>query len=469
MREFFSKIGDFLKTPIGVIIGGAVFFHVVLLAIGFKYSLIVWIVAALLLGINIFFARFLVNQLTYFFAQFVLPIHTPKNRRQIYERVRNFEGDRGPILFVKNGRVVMHEDEAKKKGAGVIVLDSASAIVTQTDTETIGAAGPGVHFTKAHERIARNEGVDLRTQWHFIGPLVGDQSILRSESASSPKYIEAQKRRQKTAGQTRDGFELSPTISVKFRIQRTQEKQPSESGVVSRYGYNAQAVFNAVTREVIELDNDDRSRLEWRYLPASLVANLWREYARKFRLEDLFPAEGVSGLKTIEEMINRRLKRAEVVALDDTGLPTGEALPSLEYRQLTERGLEVLEIRIHNTTLEPAIEEQIVKNWRNEWSKIADREAELLNERENLIETVAQSEALKYFARLASQKFENPIAPPADVYTTLQSLIDPVKETLLNESRDNKQLESDMKKLDEVWKWLLVRRPNFSAREKDEA
>ncbi|MCZ2126725.1 MAG: hypothetical protein LC099_03005 [Anaerolineales bacterium] len=467
MRELFNKIGDFLQTPIGAIVGATVLFHGVLLAIGFKYSVVALVVAAIILGINIFAARFLADKLTYFFAQFVLPIHTPKNRQQIYQRVRDFAGDRGPILFVKNGRVIMHEDEAKKKGAGVIVLDSASAVVMQTETQILGAVGPGVHFTKGSERIARDEGVDLRVQWHFIGPLVGDQSILRSESADSSKYAEAQKRRQQTAGQTRDGFEISPTISIKFRVQRPQTKIESESGVVSHYGYNAQAVLNAVTREVMELD-DDRSRLEWRYLPASLVANLWREYARKFRLEDLFPAEGVSGLKTIEEMINRRLKRADVVALDDTGLPTGEALPSLEYRQLTERGLEALEIRIHNAALEAPIEEQIVKNWQNEWGKIANREAELLDERENLIETAAHGEAVKYFARLASQKFDNPITPPADAYATLQALIEPVKEALLNESRANKLLESDMKKLDEVWKWLLVGQLDLAAQSETE-
>ena len=119
---------------------------------------------------------------------------------------------------------------------------------------------------------------------------------------------------------------------------------------------------------------------------------------------------------------------------------------------------------------DPTIEDQTIKNWNNEWTKIAKREEDLLNEREKLIETAAHNEAVKRFARLASLKFENPIAMPADVYSTLQFLIEPVKETLLIESRANNQMESDIKKLDEIWKWLLVSKLDKSMnREEDES
>lgn len=472
MRNAFSGIGSFIQTPFGVIAAGTVVFHGILFAMGFKYTVVTLVIAVVVLAVNLIAASYLTDKLVYFFSQFVLPVQTPKDRQEIYARVSGFDGSRGPILFVKNGRVIKHEGETEKKGPGVIVLDTASAIVTQTETEILGAAGPGIHFTKGREKITRGEGVDLRPQWQFIGPLASDQPFLNPAPSDSKKYNELQNRRQQTAGQTRDGFEISPTISIKFRIKQPEEKGPSESGVTSQYGYNATAVLHAVTREVIELGTSDnkRTRMEWYRLPAHLVVNLWREYVRKFKLEDLFKPEGVSGLQTIEEMINRRVKRAEVVAMDDTGLPTGEAQPSLEYHQLIERGLEVLEVRIHNVLFDPTIEEQTIKNWNNEWTKIAKREEDLLNEREKLIETAAHNEAVKRFARLASLKFENPIAMPADVYSTLQFLIEPVKETLLIESRANNQMESDIKKLDEIWKWLLVSKLDKSMnREEDES
>jgi len=153
-----------------------------------------------------------------------------------------------------------------------------------------------------------------------------------------------------------------------------------------------------------------------------------------------------------------------VVAMDDIGLPTGEALPSLEHRQLEERGLEIMDVRIHNVIFDPTIEEQTIQNWSAEWSKIAKREEDLLNEREKLIETGAHNDAVKQFARLASQKFDNPIAAEADIFSTLQALIEPVREAILIESRANNQMEAEIKKLDEVWKWLLVHKLDSSMR-----
>ncbi|MCB0119162.1 MAG: hypothetical protein H6634_06375 [Anaerolineales bacterium] len=461
MRSLFSGIGSFLQTPTGVLFTTTVIFHGVLWALGFNYSIITLVIAGFVLIVDFIAAGYIVDKLVYFFSQFVLPIQNPKDRQEIFTRVNSFTGSRGPILFVKNGRVIQHEGETDKKGPGVIVLDTASAIVLQTETQITGPAGPGIRFTKGREKIARGEGVDLRTQWQFIGPLTSDQPFLNPVPISDPKkYNGSQNRLQQTSGQTRDGFDISPTISIKFRVKQPEEKGASESGVVSQYGYNAAAVLNAVTREVIELGTADnkRTRMEWNRLPAHLVVNLWREYVRKFKLEELFKAEGVSGLQTIQEMINRRVKRPEVIEMDDTGIPTGAALTSLEYQQLVERGLEILDVRIHNVIFDRAIEEQTIKNWSAEWTKIARRDEDLLNEREKLVETAARSDATKQFGKIASQHFGNLSAAPQDIFSTLQALIEPIRETILIESRANNEMEEEIKRLDEIWKWMLVKK-----------
>ncbi|HMZ07133.1 MAG TPA: SPFH domain-containing protein [Anaerolineales bacterium] len=465
MKRVFSDVGSFLKTPSGVIFVATVVWHVVLWFLGVSFSYLYLGISAVILIFDFFIASYLLDRLIYFFSQFVLPIQNPKHRQEIHNRVSSFEsGSRGPILFVKNGRVITHEGETNKRGPGVILLDTASSLVMRTDTEIRGAVGPGVRFTGGKEYIAGS--VDLRTQWQFIGPLTSDQPFLNPVPISNPKqYNDLQARRQQTAGLTRDGFEISPTISIKFSVKRPAQKVPTESGVTSQYGFDSTAVRNAITREVIELGTFDnkRTRMDWNKLPAHLVVNLWREYVRKFKLEDLFKAEGVSGLQTIEDMINKRVRKADVVALDDTGLPTGEAMESLEFKQLQARGLEIIEVRIHNVLFDPNIEEQIVKNWSAEWTKIAKREEDQLNEREKLIETAARNEAIKRFARLASEKFDNPIAPPEDIFTTLQNLMEPIKETIVLESRANNEMESELKKLDEIWKWLLVNKVDSSS------
>jgi len=436
-RRIFGGIGEFLKTPVGVIITANVIWQVVMWAMKIPTNpTVYYIVSFILFGLDIFVAFTLRDQLIYFFSQFVLPIQNPEYRQDIAARVRNFEtGSRGPALFVKNGRVIMHEGEAGKRGAGLIVLDTASALVLRTDTEIKDTVGPGIKFTKGNEYIAGS--VDLRAQWQFID--------------------------QQTSGLTRDGFEVSPTISIKFSIKRPADKLPTESGVTSYYGFDADAVRNAITREVIQLGTSENSkvRMEWNQLPAHLVVNIWREYIRKFKLNDLFTSSSTSGLQTIQEMINKRVKQAHVEALDDTGVQTGEWVESLEFKQLQSRGLEVMQVRIHNVVFEPSMEEQIIQQWSAEWLKIAKKEESHLKEMEAVIETAARSEASKSFARIASRQFGGKTTlPQENPFKTLQLLIQPLKDFILNEIAAGSDMEMELRKLDEIWKWLLDNNPN---------
>lgn len=457
MKKALGGIGSFLQTPAGVIVMTTILWHGVILGLKIPFN---YFVSAGLFFLDFILAFYLFDRLIYFFSQFILPIQNPKDREQIYQRVKIFEtGMRGPTLFVKNGRVITHEGEENKRGPGVIVLDTASAVVLRTDTEIKGAVGPGIKFTDGEEYIAENIGVDLRAQWQFIGPLTSDQPFLNPTPISNPKlYNDLEKRRQQTAGWTRDGFEVCPTISIRFSIRRPTKKTPTESGVTSQYGFDANAVRHAVTREVIELGRTDnkQSRMEWSKIPAHLVVNLWREYVRKFKLEELFTSRGESGLQRIEDMINMRVRQAKVVVLDDTGAPTERWQDSLEYKHLLMRGLEVMEVRIHNVLFEPALEENLVKQWSAEWMRVAKKDEELLTDKEALIETAARDAAIKRFARTVSQKYETAEETQRDSFTILQDLIGPLRESILIESRANNDIEIQLKKLNDIWKWLLI-------------
>jgi hypothetical protein len=465
-RKLFSGIGAFLKTPVGVIITTNVIWQVVMWVMKIPtYGNVYYIVSLVILVLDIIVAFILRDQLIYFFSQFVLPIQNPQYRQDIAARVRNFEtGSRGPALFVKNGRVIMHEGEADKRGAGLIVLDTASALVLRTDTEIKDTVGPGIKFTNGNEYIAGS--VDLRSQWQFIGPLPTDQPFLNTVPISSPKeYNEIQSRRQQTSGLTRDGFEVSPTISIKFSIKRPDENVPTESGVTSNYGFDAEAVRNAITREVIHLGASENSkvRMEWNKLPAHLVVNTWREYIRKFKFNDLFNSvnNGPSGLQVIEEAINKRVKQLNMEALDETGARTGEWVESLEFNQLKSRGLEIKEVRIHNIHFENNLEDQIIQHWSAEWLNIAEKEKRHLADMESLIETAARNEASKNFARLASKPFgAKPTMPQENPFKTLQLLILPLKDFIISESKAGSDVDMELRKLDDVWKWLLDNNSN---------
>ncbi len=454
IRKLFSGIGGFLQTPIGVVLITSAVWHFIVWAANVPFNLTV---SVILLVVDVSAAFYLLDRLIYFFSQFVLPIQNPKYRQEIYSRVKNFEtGSRGPALFIKNGRIISHEGEAGKRGPGVIVLDTASAAVLRTDTEIKDTVGPGVKFTEGDEYIAGS--VDLRSQWQFIGPLATDQPFLNPVPINPKDYNETQSRRHQTSGLTRDGFEVSPTISIRFSVKRPKDRKPTEGGVISQYGYDAESVRNAITREVLELGTSEnrKVRMEWNKLPAHLVVNVWREYIRKYKFGELFASKGTSGLQTIESMINKRVKQHSVEALDDTGSKTGEWLESLEYRQLQSRGLEIMEVRIHNILFDPDIEKQTIEQWSAEWMNIAKKEEKYLQERSSLIETASREEASKNFARIASKQFSGKVTMPQEnPFKTLQLLIQPLREYILSESSANSEMETGLRKLDDIWKWLL--------------
>ncbi|MFN8412583.1 MAG: hypothetical protein U0Z26_09370 [Anaerolineales bacterium] len=449
MRKIFSEIGAFLQTPVGILLTITVVWHIVLYALGIPIN---YFVSGFLFLVDIAATFYILDRLTYFFSQFILPIQDSKQRQEIYERVQMFEpGKRGPALFIKNGKVIMHEGEKEKRGAGVIVLDTASAALLQTDTEIRDTVGPGIKFTQKGEYIAGS--VDLRTQLQFIGPIEDHQLSLYPSLVISPV--------QETSGWTRDGFEVSPIISVKFSIKRSAENKPSESGVTSRYGYDASAVRNAIMGEAIQLGaSDNKVFMEWKNLPAHLVVNLWRDYIRKFKLNDLFSSDD-NALQTIEKMINMRLKQKDVIGLDDIGKPSGEWLRSVEFEQLESRGLQVIDVKIHNVLLEEPQEDQLIHQWKAEWLNTAKKEQAQLKEMEALAETASREEASKEFAKISSSLFRAKITEPQkSPFKLLQLLIHPIKDAQLTQHSADPEMEDDLRKIDEIWKWLLDNNPD---------
>jgi hypothetical protein len=454
MRKAFTAIGEFLQTPVGVIVSSNVVLLIALFVLKIN-SMYTYAALGILLIVDVAAASFIRERVIYFFSQFVLPVQNPKDRQEIYRRVITIESGRGPAFFIKNGRVIMHEGEQEKRGPGTILLDTASAAVLRTDTEIKATIGPGITFMDSKEYIAGS--VDLRAQLQVIGPYARDYPFFNSAWGSEETGNE------QTVGQTRDGFDVSPTISIKFRIKRPVDNQPSEGGVMSRYGFDPDAVRNAITREVIQLDasQNNKSRMEWNMLPEHLVVNLWREYIRKFKLGDLFLPNGeVSKLQTIEDMINKRVKQPNVIGFDDMGDPTTEWVESIEYKQLESRGLEVLYVRIHNILFDENMERQTIENWNAEWLSNAKKEAAQLKRMEALIGSVSREEASKQLAKLITKQFSaKPTLPQQNPFKTLQLLIQPIKELALTEST-SEAMEEEARKLDEVWKWLLDNNPD---------
>jgi hypothetical protein len=119
-----------------------------------------------------------------------------------------------------------------------------------------------------------------------------------------------------------------------------------------------------------------------------------------------------------------------------------------------------MEVRIHNVLFDPTMEEQMIQQWSAEWMSIAQKEKKYIKDMASLIETAARNDASKSFAKIASEQFGGkPTLPQENPFKTLQLLIQPLKEYIVNESAAGNDVEAELRKLDEVWKWLLDNNP----------
>ena len=240
-----------------------------------------------------------------FFAQFVLPVRTFRDRQKIISRLlTDLLGGHGPALFIENGVIKEHSGERLKNGPGVLWLDSASAAVTRSAVAIRQIMGPGVHFMENGEFIAGT--VDLHIQAQSVGPKESDKPFAqKTDEMSDEEYYQVQDRRKQVSALTRDGIEVIPNVSVSFRVDT---RFPSEGEPGSRFGYrmgvtkrakqneakDKEAIRKAIVGEGINPNirpGSPRHRVAWNQLPAALAVDIWREYAAKFTLDELFAQE----------------------------------------------------------------------------------------------------------------------------------------------------------------------------------
>ena len=279
--RFFQKPWFYLFNW-SVFLGGIYLWHIWRLG-GFAVNMVNLIVDGVL------FFMGLMLWLT-FFAQFVLPVQTLRERQKIFDRLLTYlSGGHGPSIFIENGRIRERQGESKKQGPGVLWLDSASAAVTRNAASFIQAVGPGVHFTESGEFLAST--IDLHPQVQVLGPRETEQPFAgKADTQGEEEFEQIQKRRLEVSALTRDGIEVVPTVRVEFKIDAdpTQGNQPG-----SHFGFDAEAVRRAVTGEGINPGapgDAPRRRVAWNQLPALVAVDLWREYLSKFTLAQLFEA-----------------------------------------------------------------------------------------------------------------------------------------------------------------------------------
>ena len=278
----------------------------------------------------------------FFYAQFILPTRTLEERRRIADRMRlHASGGHGPAIFIKNGRTVERTGESRRRGPGLLWIDTASAVVTRTAVTFKQVLGPGVHFIDRNEQIG--SVISLHPQTQTIGAIPMDEPFEPiSESANQDaqrQHAEMISRCNAVRGITRDGIEVIPTISVTFKINA----RPAGTGETgSRFGFNAEAVERAARAEGINPNSstEEKRRVAWNQLPGLMAAELWREYLSKYTLSELFDP----GLKALPPVRQPEV-HAETVAVAPKPLVLSRGLPTRLLRAFNngwERELESL-------------------------------------------------------------------------------------------------------------------------------
>jgi hypothetical protein len=420
-----------------------------------------------------------------FFSQFVLPLNSLSERRAAFNRlVRYLIGSHGQAIRIENGKLIQGLGEGKRKGPGVVLLDTASAAMLRTKTAFKRAVGPGVVFTEGDEFV-HQEAMDLHTQVRPIpalGPLGAEDPFApwSKRREDEDQYRARQERRKETSGLTRDGVEVVPNI---LAIVKTRNL-PGQGG--TRFGFNSQSVQLAITREGVV--PKDLRNVSWSDVPALLAVDLWREYLGKFTLTELFTPSansnplalgeggdsnpsnpdsvGETRLETILRMIYLRLTQAEVPGLNDYGQETDATHVSREFQILEEMGVQIKDVSISGLRFPRTVESQLIQQWLSTWLDRAITEREVVESRRSLAAEIGRESALIDFAATISKNLSESIVDdhgellpydhdePPDLLASLEMLVSGTQQLITRSTRLHHWLTNEEAELLKLLEWI---------------
>lgn len=433
-----------------------------------------WLLAALFYGplwaflFWFFFFFLLVAFWLFFFAQFTLPVSTWEGRGAIFVRLLYYiAGWHGPAIFIQDGQKIESKAEKLRRGPGVIVLDSASAAVLQTEGGFTRAVGPGVVFTSSGETAHDGATVDLRKRSASLGPH-GDEDPFapQGEDETDEMYSQRMARRWETSAKTRDGTEVVARLVVVFALDKRPDDLSEEAWAKGRFqtrffGHQV-SVWRAITHRPIDAaqaakgtaKTPDEHLLRWDWLPARLAADLWREYLQRFRLSTLFQPspDGSPMLDFIAAAIRERLTQPQYRELGLDGERTGEVLPSREYALLQERGIRVIAVALPAVFLPPEVEQQLVSRWTANWLVRARKERELVEHRRSLAQKQGEKAAATQWAAVAEQVCRD--AGDLSPLACLDRLMAALTRTIQQDPALYLAHKSEFDALDMLWAWV---------------
>jgi hypothetical protein len=327
-------------------------------------------------------------------------------------------------------------------------------------------------FTKKNEKIAK--AIDLHIQERIIGPRDGELIFIEEDEdpiAEEPDEQYAREaRRMQTSGLTRDGIEVVPNIYTTFRLKAEKENKEGDTF----FGYNPKSVEYAVLHEGIAISssNGEPKRIPWDWLPAHLAADCWREYLRKFLLNQLFDIKefkeddknklGTEGydktdLIRIIDMVNKRLTQEKVLAMNDVGefIP-GKMIESKEFKLLKKHGIIVNEVKIDNLQIKS--EKKFIDRWKATWLQQARIQQANTEKMKEQWRQIGKDDALMAFSNTLITPLFREIGPPRNmnlnISETLQELLRGTRTSIVRDPTLNNTLADERSTLDFMIEWV---------------
>ena len=341
-------------------------------------------------------------------SQFVLPVQTRQERRRVFGRLLlHIRGKHGPAVFVKDGKLVgSHQElENKRKGPGVALIDSASAIALekenspQKDVEEPKLLPQRDSLSAALYKIEKRE---WKKGSHFIAPLLSwwrwlgaipsrkvRQLLLRlhltrprrpprapraarvegpgivftnaDENIISTLDLRKQSRsRPNIKGLTRDGIVVTTNVNVTFTLDDPPSASRNEATNNERnqpaFNFNPQSAFRAVYGTPVSKkkadDEDDETVQDWTDLPVFVACDIFRDMISTQTLDHLFhpTSDNDFPLNELRKEFNKEVQSQPV---------------------LKERGIKVISASFSALGLPDAVKNQRFKNWQAEWQRRA--------------------------------------------------------------------------------------------------
>lgn len=343
-------------------------------------------------------------------ARFILPVQTRNEQRKVRDLLLFYMfGDRGPAVYVRDGKIVAAPSELERSGDGVALVDAASVLVLERDSleprfriqrwwrkrrrELALLWSTLAETQRWFARLKRAAWAERRLglwwfllyllHWAWIIPprrlrqralalglipprrprlpprpqLVslsgpGLAFITHQQRVHTALDLRWQRRQRRIKALTRDGVEVSATLGVNFVLD---EGYPASAQLLPRNRpttFNPHSAFRAVYGTPVDGgDPAERAVHNWTDLPTLVASDILRDLVSTEALDQLYrpTIDDDFPLTEFRNRFSDRVRAEPVIA---------------------QRGIRVLQVTLSG--LEPsdeAIKQQRLESWRADWQR----------------------------------------------------------------------------------------------------